>query len=107
VLGFLKSNKKLVEIGCGNGRDSVFFAREKNIDVLAIDQAEGEVNFLNNNFGRKNLRFVSDDFSDPYLDDQYDYIYSRFTMHSVSEIQEDNVLKWVKLKLNDTGLFLC
>ena len=46
IIGFMEPEKKLIELGCGNGRDSVYFAQQK-INVTAIDQIEEEMDYLN------------------------------------------------------------
>lgn len=102
--GFISDNKTFIELGCGNGRDSVFFA-EKNLIVTAVDQVEKEIEYLNKKFGSDNLTFVANDFSKLGSDNGYDYIYSRFTLHSVDSEAETRVLNWIKDNLNNNGLF--
>jgi tellurite methyltransferase len=41
----------LIELGCGNGRDSIYFG-EKGINVVAVDQVDEEINFLQNQFSK-------------------------------------------------------
>jgi len=41
---------RMIDLGCGNGRDSVFFAKHR-ISVIAIDQVVSEIDFLNENEG--------------------------------------------------------
>lgn len=95
----------LLELGCGNGRDSLYFANN-GIDTTAIDQVQEEVEFLNGyaktlqdskqSPQTKNIpRFLCGDFTQ--LDSfsfqrQFDCIYSRFTLHSVSKAQQDKTL---------------
>nr|WP_317403205.1 class I SAM-dependent methyltransferase [uncultured Helicobacter sp.] len=44
---YAKSNApSLLELGCGNGRDSLYFAH-KGVDTTAIDQVQEEIAFLN------------------------------------------------------------
>lgn len=40
------STPSLLELGCGNGRDSLYFAH-KGVDITAIDQVQEEIAFLN------------------------------------------------------------
>lgn len=40
------STPSLLELGCGNGRDSLYFAH-KGVDTTAIDQVQEEIAFLN------------------------------------------------------------
>jgi cyclopropane fatty-acyl-phospholipid synthase-like methyltransferase len=105
VLSYIEKEKKLIELGCGNGRDSIYFAEQKDINILALDQAEAEIDFLNRNFNYDNLIFSSEDFTDLSIVEKFDYVYSRFTFHYISEEQENNVLKWIKSNLNKDGLF--
>ena len=44
ILPKLSENKNLIELGCGNGRDSIYFARNK-LNVVAVDQVEDEIDF--------------------------------------------------------------
>ena len=104
IIGFMESEKKLIELGCGNGRDSVYFAQQK-INVTAIDQIEEEMDYLNKKHSLYNLNFKADDFTNLDDDKKYDYIYSRFTLHSVNEKAEKRVFDWITKQLNDEGLF--
>lgn len=102
--GFLRPGKSLIELGCGNGRDSVFFAN-KGVRVTAVDQVETEMDYLNHKYSLYNLEFKADDFTNLNLDNTYDYIYSRFTLHSINEEAEYRVIKWISSQLNNKGLF--
>ena len=104
IIGFMEPEKKLIELGCGNGRDSVYFAQQK-INVTAIDQIEEEMDYLNKKHSLYNLNFKADDFTNLDDDTKYDYIYSRFTLHSVNEKAEQRVFDWITKQLNDEGLF--
>lgn len=105
---YIKNNvidhhKKLIEFGCGNGRDAIYFANE-DLNVVAVDQCEEEINFLNQRYAQlKNISFLAADFSK--LDDHssYDLVYSRFTLHSVSKEQERRCLEWAYRNLNPEG----
>lgn len=104
IEGFVEPEKTIIELGCGNGRDSVFFA-QKQLKVTAIDQISEEMNYLNNKYGLYNLEFKADDFTRLSTDKKYDYIYSRFTLHSINEEAEARVFKWISQQLEDDGLF--
>lgn len=100
ILPKLEEGKNLIELGCGNGRDSIYFSKNK-IKVHAIDQVKNEVDFLNENFSDENITFIADDFTnlantnnELIKNTTYDYIYSRFTFHSINEKKEDNALSW-------------
>lgn len=111
VIDKLDKNKTLIELGCGNGRDSVFFSKQ-GLNVIAVDQVDNEIKFLNEHYSDDNLNFVCDDFtnlkeskSDLINNSDFDYIYSRFTFHSIKESCEDRTLDWISKNLNN-GIFL-
>lgn len=107
VADLLKDKQaEIVELGCGNGRDSIFFAKQGHI-VDAIDQCYNEICFLMNQCKHiENLDFRTDDFTDMVDDEPYDVVYSRFTLHSVSKEQETHTLEWAFRNLKKDGL-LC
>ena len=95
---------RLLELGCGNGRDSLFFARN-GMSVLAVDQAESEIAFLEKENSCDNLKFQSKDFTALDIDELFSCIYSRFTLHSIREEEEQNVLRWCYDHVSPEGLF--
>ena len=101
---YIQEGKKLIELGCGNGRDSVYF-RKKHLDVTAIDQVDDEVKYLNEKFGDQCLKFIAEDFTNLNKDTCYDYIYSRFTIHSIDQEAETRVFEWIKNQLKPGGYF--
>lgn len=105
VLSKLEKDKKLIELGCGNGRDSIYFA-DNGINVTAIDQCETSIENLRKSTNKETLKFYSDNFIDSNLlkKNKYDYVYSRFTMHSISEIQQEESLINAYKSLNDNGV---
>jgi len=69
-------------MGCGNGRDTIYFA--KNNTVLGIDQAAPE--------GEHFLRTTIEDFIEkPY---PVDVLYLRFVLHAVEEETQRQLLVW-------------
>jgi cyclopropane fatty-acyl-phospholipid synthase-like methyltransferase len=103
IVGLLTRDKTMLEIGCGNGRDSIYFARN-GVKVLAIDQAESIGNILPS--GINNLTFIRDDFVTTkwYREKEYDYIYSRFTLHSITENEEQQVIEKISFSLKRNGI---
>lgn len=99
------SGKNLIEFGCGNARDAVFFANE-SYNVLAVDQCENEMKFLRTRYQKvENLRFLAADFTCLAENQKFDIAYSRFTLHSITAKQEANVLAWTYKNLNTNGRF--
>ena len=105
ILAYLKPGKTLVDLGCGNGRDSVFFAKH-GIEVTGIDAAEEAINILTRR-QVENADFLCDDFvtSDILKQSKYDYFYSRWTMHAISEEQEEKLLYNIENALKEEGIF--
>lgn len=94
----------LFELGCGNGRDSIFFA-QNNIDVTAVDQCDKNISFLNEQ--HNNISFISDDFTNlSNLESKVNVVYSRFTLHSINDEGEQRTLNWVYNNLKKDGI-LC
>lgn len=104
---YLNPGGRLVELGCGNGRDAHYFAT-LGFNVIAIDQCESEISeLIKTNGTYDNLHFQSADFTT--LDDsdqKFDLVYSRFTLHSVTEQQQYDTLMWAHNNLIANGL-LC
>jgi len=100
--GLFNGKKNLVEMGCGNGRDSVFFAAN-NLNITAIDQCSNTTAILNE---MENIESYSGDFTSlDDLDEPADIIYSRFTLHSIDDEEENRTLRWVYKNLAEKGLF--
>ncbi|MGN9134000.1 adenylyl-sulfate kinase [Clostridium sp. HCP1S3_B4] len=106
ILKYTEKNKKLIDLGCGNGRDSKFFA-SKGIKVYGVDSSEWTINKLNSDNIGKNCIFICDDFvsSKNLFLQKYDYCYSRFTLHAINEKQENELLFNIKKALNKNGYF--
>ena len=111
ILPKLTKNKKLIDLGCGNARDSLYFSRN-GLNVIAVDQIKEEIDYLNKNYKNDNIIFICDDFTDlensshELFDKEFDYIYSRFTFHAINEKKEDKTLDWITDHLKDDSLFL-
>lgn len=101
---YLQAGKTLLELGCGNGRDAIFFA-ESGSKVSALDlspQAIGDLNAMR----VKNAQFYNQDFSQLTNFSDFDYVYSRFTLHSIDEKTEHAVMQQLPNVLRTGGLFL-
>jgi len=103
-VNYVKAGCTLIELGCGNGRDSIFFSREVDLSVIAVDQCQEELSFLEKNYKMENLTFRFDDFTrlkkEIY---KLDYVYSRFTLHAIEEVEEDRTLSWSYNNLKNGG----
>ena len=93
INNYIEDCKKcnLIELGCGNGRDSVLFSK-LGCNVTAVDLASAEIEFLNSKFASNSLKFVSTDFSKITDFSKYNVIYSRFSLHAIDKISQDRLL---------------
>lgn len=77
--------KNILDIGCGNGRDSEFFAKYYNvtgIDISPPINIGSKVNYIKSNFADFNFK-------------SFDVYYMRFFVHAIAELELDNLLSLV------------
>ena len=88
VATLVEPGRAMVELGCGNGRDAVFFAAQ-GLHITALDMSQEAISHLQSR-DIPHARFLCGDFvsSDIYQTGHYDYAYSRFTIHSINRDQE-------------------
>ena len=103
---YLTADSELLELGCGNGRDSLYFI-SKGLKVTAIDASDFVINELIAVSKNTDAKFVCGDFvdSDLIYSAKYDWCYSRFSVHAISEPQENTLLDNVKNSLKRGGKF--
>lgn len=101
---YMKSGEHLVELGCGNGRDSLYFAKN-GLNVTGIDASKIAIKKLREEILLDNCLFICDDFvsADSIYQIQYNYCYSRFTLHAINEQQETQILKKAYDMLKENG----
>lgn len=97
----------LFELGCGNGRDALFFARH-GLQVIACDQSPVAIALLEEAAGRTNHfsyipRFLNTEFRHLGDHPQVDVVYSRFTLHAVEAGEADYALGWAATTLKPGG----
>ena len=90
----LASNLSILEIGCGNGRDSFYFASKEH-DVTSIDRSEAAIEACKeiNHQGKINFLAGTIDQYEDALNDNFDVIYSRFVIHAMPLEEEIGLLK--------------
>jgi tellurite methyltransferase len=107
---FSRENINIIELGCGNGRDALFFAKNQ-ISTIAIDQSIAGINATKDKMPSEISDFIQAEAADFINVDYNQYgtveaFYSRFTIHSITQNDEDILLSKVFNKLNSKGL-LC
>ena len=96
------NNSKVLDIGCGNGRDSYFF-NKKGFKVTGIDISQKAIQ-KNSKVLVKNLTFKKFDIDKDEIKNKYDIIYCRFFVHTVSELLESKLIKLIKKSKNEGTL---
>jgi tellurite methyltransferase len=102
VLKKINKKKNLLEVGCGNGRDTFFFLKKKilctafDISITAIKKNKKIVKnvFYQKDVCKKNLKTKK----------KYDYIYARFFLHAINYKQEKFFFLNCKKLLKKKGL---
>lgn len=86
--------KSIIDIGCGNGRDSVYFG-SKNLDTLGIDNSLSSIKYLKN-FEKNNLSFKKLDISNiNKLKKKFEVAYCRFIFHSINNNLQQILFNWL------------
>ena len=106
---FIEKNYNIVELGSGNGRDAIFLAHYKH-NVIAIDQSIAAIDIeklsldleVAQYLHPKALDFIQEDYSQY---EKIDVFYSRFTIHSITKVDEELLLPNVYNALSSNGLF--
>lgn len=98
-------NKVVLDIGCGEGYGSYHLANSAR-EVLGIDYDKTAIEYAENRYQRKNLRFTAMDVKDiDLLRNKYDVICSFQVIEHISDA--GIFLGKVKNLLNEGGVFIC
>lgn len=100
-------NGKILEIGCGEGRDARYLLN-KNYNVLATDISNEAINYCKkNDIDHKDNYKVLDVLSDNSLKEKFDFIYSIACIHMlVLDEDRDNFYKYIYNHLKENGYCL-
>ena len=81
---YIIKNSKLLEIGCGNGRDAFYFYKN-NIFVTAIDKSKEVIQL--NKLKNKKIKFLNFDINNKkfFKVGKFDFIYARFFLHTIDK----------------------
>lgn len=101
---WIDKQKTVLECGCGNGRDSLYFGK-KGLYVVGVDASKAAINYIKNDV--PTCKFICGDFINSLniYEQHYDICYSRFTIHAISLEQELVLINNIHKNLNTNGLF--
>ena len=97
----IKKKLKMIDVGCGNGRDTIFFIKKK-IDIIGLDQSnviKKNKNIFKKNFVKKNICIKNFNFKK-----KFDVLYARFFIHAITAKEQENFFKNIKKILRKSGL---
>ena len=104
VANKLRTKQNILEIGCGNGRDSIFFS-SKGHHVTGLDRSGEAIELCKNLYSNESIEFFFGEITDITKTNKkkYDLIYSRFVIHAMSMNEELEMLKISYELLNNNG----
>lgn len=106
---YTKPNDILLDVGCGIGQDSIYFA-QKGLNVIAIDQSEfgldiSKKSALENGL---NIEFKVMDISKLNFDqDKFDAVYAHLSLHYFDSEKTKQIFRKIHKILKPTGVFGC
>lgn len=99
---FIGFNKNILEVGCGTGQLSLYFAIGNNNRVYALDPTLASIN-LGRNFSKKNkiqnVKFINADiFDDIFHEKTFDFIWTNGVLHHTKNpnLAFDVISKYLK-----------
>ena len=106
VASCLSQSVKLLEVGCGNGRDSAFFARQSHA-VTALDISDAAIRQCQKNHGDLGIHFFAGKITDLPASIRHGYtiVYSRFVFHAMTLEEEMETIEAAFNALHANGEF--
>jgi cyclopropane fatty-acyl-phospholipid synthase-like methyltransferase len=103
VVKQLVKGSRLLEIGCGNGRDAVFFA-QNDFEVECLDTSEEAIKQMQK-LNLPRIKAKVSDFTTFNKGNYFDAIYSRFSLHMLTDDELYCCVKNVYANLKKAGFF--
>lgn len=102
----LNSNSKLLEIGCGEGRDSAIVL-DSGFDLLATDISPEAIRYSKEKYPKYMDKFEVLDCLSGEVDDKFDFIYAVAVVHMlVLDEDRDGFYRFIHRQLADNGYAL-
>jgi len=102
-----KKHKNLLDLGCGNGRDSVFFA-SKGLEVTTVDWSKSGLEQIQKLVDKKkitNLKTVQQDISKlTFKANSFDIIYAHLSLHYFDDNTTTKIFNTLHSLLKKGGL---
>ena len=102
----VRKSDKILEIGCGEGRDARFLL-EKGYALLATDVSAAAVSFCQKEFPEYENRFQIMDCLNTDCSEQYDFIYAVAVVHMlVRDCDREGFYRFIREHLTKSGIAL-
>ncbi len=103
----MKNQLNILEVGCGNGRDSVYFSSLGH-NVTAIDPSDSAIGLCIEKHADRQIKFIATKLPDLVCgnDQFFDVVYSRFCLHAMTEKEEIETLAAASNLLKPNGLIM-
>ncbi len=110
-IGEKSDENNLIEFGCGNGRDALFFSKYFK-KIYAFDKSKFAIDYNKKNFSKiKNLNFYKYDINDKFrfikLKNKKKFIYARFFLHTLNNNEINHFTKLCSYLLNKNEKVFC
>lgn len=110
VAEILPPRQKILELGCGAGNDSNYFATLAH-QVLATDFSDVAIDKNREQYQADNLKFEVLDITEglPFKNNSYDLVYARLSLHYFSDQKTREIIQEIERTLKPGGLlaFVC
>ena len=95
--------RKLIDLGCGNGRDSMYFCKS-GLMVTAVDSSISAIKSIDER--QMPIFAVCNDFVNTraLACVDYDYCYARWSIHAITQVQQNELIPNIYHGLKDGGL---
>lgn len=94
-----------LDIGCGNGRNSMYLA-EKGFNVTALDFSAESIRIAEENNAHNNINYINNSFFEQKIEaKKYDFIYDGGCLHHIPPHRRFQYLEKVAESLTDDGYY--
>ncbi|MBU4374533.1 MAG: class I SAM-dependent methyltransferase [Euryarchaeota archaeon] len=101
-----KERLSILDIGCGYGRDVLYFSKHLRCIILGIDNSEKAIDMARNTYHKilnENIKFHCCDFAE-LSEDRYDVIFIANLYHLLRPAEGERLIKKIKKVLRPGGL---
>ena len=102
VAEHVNTGESLLDLGCGNGRDAVYF-QGLDINVTALDKSVEAINCINIREPGIHTVVSEMDMLSIHFDAVFNHVYSRFSIHAISDEQQTQTFKEIYAVLQPHG----